>query len=74
MNKLIRAWNNLSGRFGDYHHPVPRWRRSVVAIAAFLAGVQVKIDGLPYGASFERHSRVKGVVPGEELGRPPAVT
>jgi len=70
MNKITRAWNNLTGRYGDYHHPVPRWRRSVVSVVAFLVGVQVKIDALPYGASYERHLRVKGTNIDQECDLP----
>lgn len=71
MNGLTRMWNNLTGRYGYPDYPVPRWRRAVVATAAFLAGVHVKIDGLPYGASRECHLRVKGNQTGRDFGFPP---
>ena len=74
MNKITRAWNNLTGRYGYPDYPVPRWRRSVIAIVAFLVGVQVKIDSLPYGASYERHLRTKGTAPGGEFELPPKLT
>lgn len=61
MSPYTRMWNNLTGRYGDYRNPVARWRRSAVSIVGFLVGVQVKIDALPYGASYERHLKNKGL-------------
>lgn len=71
MTKLTRHWNNLTGKYGFPSCRVPRWRLAMVSIAAFVAGVHVKIDGLPYGASYERHLKIKGSSESGEFQLPP---
>jgi len=69
MKQLI---DNLTGRHADPMHPIPRWRRAALSCLAFLLGVQVHINGFPYGASRDRHKRTARNFTPYDFGPPPA--
>ena len=68
MNK---TYANLTGKYADPWYPIPRWRRAAISCVACLLGVQVNINGFPYGASYARHKITSGNDTGYDFGPPP---